>query len=272
MRDTVLLAEMTWRDAKQAAAEGRIVIIPFGSIEQHGHHLPLATDSINVDHVAALAAREVGALVAPCQVFGVSHNHLDFAGTMSLEPETLVAIIQDLVASLYHHGFRRLLLVNGHGGNNATVEVGALKARKRFPDALIGHSYSGALGRDARQYMRSEFVYHADEGETARLMATRPDLVEMAHAVRDVTPVFTTYYRRYYAAPDGDDPESLTGLVTYGLPPTQVLSQSGTMGDASVADVAVGERAMDSVVRNLVRVLEDLKAREILVADPERRP
>ena len=272
MRDTVLLAEMTWQDARQAVAEDRIVIIPLGSIEQHGHHLPLSTDSINVAHVSALAAREVGALVAPCQVFGVSHNHLDFAGTLSLEPETLIAVIHDLVASLYHHGFRRILLVNGHGGNNATVEVAAVKVRRRFPDALIGHSYSGALGRDARQYMRSGFVYHADEGETARLMATRPDLVEMARAVRDVSPIFDTYYHRYYAAPNGDDPDSLSGLVTYGLPPTQVLSRSGTMGDASVADVEAGERAVASVVRNLVRVLEDLKAREILVADPALRP
>ncbi len=272
MRDTVLLAEMTWQDAKRAATEGSVVIIPFGSIEQHGHHLPLATDSINVAHVAGLAAKEAGALVAPCQVFGASHNHLDFAGTMSLEPETLIAITQDLVASLYHHGFRRILLINGHGGNNATVDVGAVKARKRFPDALIGHSYTGALGRDARQYWRSGFVYHADEGETARLMATRPDLVEMARAVRDVTPVFDTYYRRYYDTNNSSDPESLTGLVGYGLPPTQVLSPSGTMGDASLADIEAGRQAVASIVRNLVRVLEDLKAREILVADPAARP
>ncbi|MGH2558608.1 MAG: creatininase family protein [Thermomicrobiales bacterium] len=270
MRHTVLLAEMTWQDAKRAVAEGRVVIIPFGSIEQHGHHLPLATDSINLTNTATLAAREAGALLAPTQVFGVSHNHLDFAGTMSLEPETLIAVIQDLVASLYHHGFRRILLLNGHGGNNATIDVAAIKARKRFPDAVIGHSYSAALARDARPLWTSGFVYHADEGETARLMAIRPELVEMANAVRDVTPTFDRYYHRYYDP--GANRDSLTGLVTYGLPQTQVLARSGTMGDASVADPELGKQAIALTVNNLVRVLHDLKEREILVADPNDRP
>jgi creatinine amidohydrolase len=270
MRSTVRLEEMTWRDAKRAAAGGKVVVIPFGSIEQHGHHLPLGTDSINLTNTAILAAQAAGAIVAPTQVYGVSHNHLDFAGTMSLEPETLIAIIQDLVASLYHHGFRRLLLLNGHGGNNATIEVGAIKARKRFPDAIIGYSYSAALARDARPLWTSGFVYHADEGETSRLAAIRPELVEMASAIRDVTPVFDRYYHRYYDP--GSNGESLTGLVTYGLPQTQVLAASGTMGDASVADPERGRQAIELTVKNLVRVLEDVRDRELLVADPNQKP
>lgn len=270
MRNTVRLEEMSWRDAKQAVADDKVVVIPFGSTEQHGHHLPLGTDSINLTNTAMLSAQEAGAIVAPTQVYGVSHNHLDFAGTMSLEPETLIGIIQDLVASLYHHGFRRLLLLNGHGGNNATIEVGAIKARKRFPDAIIGYSYSAALARDARSLWRSGFVYHADEGETSRLAAIRPELVEMATAIRDVTPVFDRYYHRYYDS--GANGESLTGLVSYGLPQTQVLASSGTMGDASLADPDRGQRAIELTVKNLVRVLDDLREREILVADPNERP
>lgn len=270
MRNTVRLEELSWREAKQAVADGKVIIIPFGSIEQHGHHLPLGTDSINLTNTAILAAQQAGAIVAPTQVYGVSHNHLDFAGTMSLEPDTLIAIIQDLVASLYHHGFRRLLLLNGHGGNNATIEVGAIKARKRFPDAIIGYSYSAALARDARPLWTSGYVYHADEGETARLAAIRPELVEMAAAIRDVTPVFDRYYHRYYDP--GSNGESLTGLVTYGLPQTQVLAASGTMGDASVADPDLGRQAIELTVKNLVRVLDDLREREVLVADPNERP
>jgi creatinine amidohydrolase len=262
---------MTWRDAQQAAAEDRVVIIPFGSIEQHGHHLPLATDSINLTNTATLAAQEAGAVLAPTQVYGVSHNHLDFAGTMSLEPETLIAIIQNFIASLHHHGFRRVLLLNGHGGNNATIDVGAIKARRTFQDMLIGHSYSAALARESRSLWKSGFVYHADEGETARLMAHRPDLVEMANAKRDVTPVFDNYYHRYYAPPDNGR-DSLTGLVSYGLPQTQVLARSGTMGDATPADPELGKQAIAMTVKNLVRVLKDLQEREILVPDPELGP
>lgn len=271
MRNTVRLEELSWPDAKQAVAEDRVVIIPFGSIEQHGHHLPLGTDSINLTNTAILAAEETGSLVAPTQVYGVSHNHLDFPGTMSLEPETLIAIIQDVVASLVHHGFRRMLLINGHGGNNASIEVGAIKARKRFPDTLIGYTYSASLARESRSLWRSGYVYHADEGETSRLMAHRPDLVEMDKAVRDVTPIFDDYYHRYYD-PDGDTSESLTGLVTYGLPQTQVLAASGCMGDSSVADAERGQQAIDITVQTLVRVIRDLQTREHWATDTVARP
>lgn len=267
MRNTVRLEELTWRDAKQAVSNDMPVIIPFGSIEQHGHHLPLGTDSINLTNTAILAAEQAGALVAPTQVYGVSHNHMDFAGTMSLEPETLIHIIQDLIDSLYHHGFRRILLLNGHGGNNATIEVGAIKSRKQYPDAIIGYSYSAALARESKDLWKSGFVYHADEGETARLMSHRPDLVDMTQAVRDVTPVFDNYYHRYYA-PGG----TLTGLVTYGLPQTQVLARSGTMGDASVAEADLGAQAIDLTVKNLILVLQDLKGRQALVDEAAERP
>jgi creatinine amidohydrolase len=271
MNSKVRLEELSWPDAKQAVAEDKVVIIPFGSIEQHGHHLPLGTDSINLTNTAILAAERAGALVAPTQVYGVSHNHIDFPGTMSLEPETLIAIIEDLVASLVHHGFRRILLINGHGGNNATIDVGAIKARKRFPNVLIGHSYSGSLARETRGLWRSGYVYHADEGETSRMMAHRPDLVDMDKSVRDVTPVFDDYYHRYYDS-DGDKSESLTGLVTYGLPQTQVLAASGCMGDSSMADAERGQKANDSMVEHLVRVIRDLQTREHWATDKVARP
>lgn len=271
MSSTVRLEELSWPDAKQAVVEDKVVIIPFGSIEQHGHHLPLGTDSINLTNTANLAAEQAGALVAPTQVYGVSHNHIDFAGTMSLEPETLIAIIEDLIASLVHHGFRRILLINGHGGNNASIEVGAIKARKRFPDALIGYTYSASLARESRSLWQSGYVYHADEGETSRMMAHRPDLVDMDKAVRDVTPIFDDYYHRYYD-PDGDKAESLTGLVTYGLPQTQVLAASGCMGDSSMADADRGKQAIAITVENLVRVIRDLQAREHWATDKVATP
>src|SRR5438067_67145 len=94
-----------------------VVIIPVGATEQHGPHLPLCTDSINIEAVAEDAARAETVLVAPTITYGVSENHLAFCGTIAVRPQTLTAVLVDIGESILSHGFSRLLLLNGHGGN-----------------------------------------------------------------------------------------------------------------------------------------------------------
>ncbi len=259
---SVRLEEITWMEAADMLGRNPdlVVVLPVGSTEQHGPHLPLGTDSINVDHLCAKAAeREGGVLVAPCIRYGVSHNHIDFQGTVTLEPETLISVALDVIRSLYRHGFRRFLIVNGHGGNNDTLDVAAIKARKEMGDAVIGHTYAGALAhKGSTEVSESGIHYHADEGETSKTLALRPDLVRLDKAKREVTPFFESYYRRYYASGGG-----MTGMVSYGLPPTIRLSASGIMGDASLATREKGERIVESYLENLVAVLRDVKAMEV---------
>ena len=110
---------MTWRDAKAAFATARVAIVPVGSTEQHGPHLTLDTDSA----IAEAFARKIGealgdaAILCPTINLGMSEHHLAFAGTLTLRAPTLLGLIADVVESLAHHGLRRVLLVNGHGGN-----------------------------------------------------------------------------------------------------------------------------------------------------------
>ncbi|MBM3301170.1 MAG: creatininase family protein, partial [Deltaproteobacteria bacterium] len=188
------LEELTWQEAKACLEKNDLIILPIASVEQHGPALPLGTDSFNAAAVAQLAAEKTGVLVAPTVMFGVSHNHIDFCGTMTLRPDTLIAVIMDLVKSLHHHGFKRILLLNGHGGNNATIDVAAIQLRIILKNVLIGHAYIGTLdGGAMHQYSTSGIVYHADEGETSVALSLWPKLVKMTRAVRTVTPTFQSY-------------------------------------------------------------------------------
>lgn len=129
------LEDLTWPEIERAIAAGRrTAIVPLGSIEQHGPHLPLATDRWIADALAsALAERVADAIALPALPFGCADEHLDFAGTLSLAPETLEAILDDLLASLRRHGFERAFVFTAHGGNvdalRAMADRVALRAR-----------------------------------------------------------------------------------------------------------------------------------------------
>ena len=113
------MEEMSWLEISEALKSGvNTAIIPLGSVEQHGHHLPLLTDTIEAHYLSEMIAQEVGfALVAPAIRPGYSEHHMDFPGTISLRLETLASIIRDYCASLIHHGFKNIVMLNCHGGN-----------------------------------------------------------------------------------------------------------------------------------------------------------
>ena len=122
-----VLERSVWPEVERFLADGpRTAIIALGSIEQHGPHLPLATDRWIADALAcALAARVGDAIALPAIPFGCASEHLDFAGTLHVEPETLAAILRDLLTSLRRHGFERAFVFTAHGGN-----IGALRAMR----------------------------------------------------------------------------------------------------------------------------------------------
>lgn len=99
-------------------------MLPLGSVEQHGNHMPLGTDTM-LAHAVSLAAAERarGAAVLPPPWFGLSAHHMRFPGSVTLRAETLMAVAEDIVASLVQHGFRRILIVNGHGGNAGVIDL-----------------------------------------------------------------------------------------------------------------------------------------------------
>ena len=144
---------MRWEDLTSPELDGldrdrTVVIVPVGSVEQHGHHLPVGTDSVLAHEVALAAADLLGdgrAVVVPPPWYGLSAHHMRFAGTVTLTAETMMALVSDIVASLVAHRFPRIAIVNGHGGNGGLIDVLA---------ATLGHRHRGKARIAALTYFQ----------------------------------------------------------------------------------------------------------------------
>jgi creatinine amidohydrolase len=179
-----LLHEISRGESAARAGEA-LLILPIGATEQHGPHLPLGTDFLIVEHVARAAtqaarqATGLDVLVAPTLPFGSSHHHLPFGGTVSLASERYFAALRDMVASLIQGGFRRIFLLNGHGGNHELMQVVVRDLALEHPVNLGAASYWD-LAREAviaSGLLNGMLPGHAGVFETSLILALRPELV-----------------------------------------------------------------------------------------------
>jgi len=189
--ERILFNEFTREELRARAAEA-VVVLPVGATEQHGPHLPVGTDHFAVEHIAREAARGIASrvpvLVAPTLPYGSSHHHLAFGGTLSLGTETYYRVISDLVESLLIDGFRRVFVLNGHGGNNELIQLAVRDlALKREADLAAASYWTIAMDDlvrvEANRYGR--FPGHAGTFETSLVLALQPELVREPRPHRD---------------------------------------------------------------------------------------
>ncbi len=178
------LIEMTWPQI-QALAPDTPVVIPIAAIEQHGHHLPVWTDSLLLGEIVARVSKEMEKelLIAPLMWLGNSDHHMDFAGTLSASPRLYLDLLCNLIDNMIQHRFRRIVLVNGHGGNDIPGKQATFEIRQRYRDRndllLLFTTYWG-LGTEPWTRMPSieqREMGHACEWETSMVLRLRPDLV-----------------------------------------------------------------------------------------------
>jgi creatinine amidohydrolase len=135
--------KLTWPEVARAAAEGRVPIVPIGTLEDHGYHLPIDTDVTLVESVCRGATELLPAqtMLLPPIVHGYSPHHMDFPGTISIRWDTFCRYCTDVALSLVRHGFRRVLMVNGHGSNQNLVETAARLTMVEEPESLVAASF-----------------------------------------------------------------------------------------------------------------------------------
>ena len=232
----MILADMTWKEV-DALDRNTIVLIPTGSLEQHGAHLPLLTDSLLATAATSAVEKRTSdqVLLTPCVWLGASGHHLNFAGTCSASMEGYVATLTAIVESMMRHGFHRFLIINGHGGNNEPNGVAFRALKEKNNNLTLGHTGYYAFGEAAVQEVMegpAKGIQHACEAETSLMMHLYPEKVRTDKLRND-------------------------GLKT--VPPTQSLvkmwdevSEEGSLGFATLATAAKGKKIFDACVDGIV--------------------
>jgi creatinine amidohydrolase len=250
----LFLQELTWEDAKACAAAGATVVLPAGSIEQHGPHLPVETDSRLVWEVAcragARAAEQVNLLVAPPLYFGYSTHHREFPGTMTLSGSTYVQVLVELCESLLRNGFRRIFLLNGHGGNSDPIHMAIRALRDAHDDVMLGTAPYWSIASKALAAVRESptgGMSHGCELEASMMWYLRPELVKPERFAKRIT-VWKTPLMR------DDLLESGSIKLAFHFPD---VTPQGFQGDPTLATREKGECFLGLIVEEVAKLLID---------------
>jgi creatinine amidohydrolase len=249
------LANFAWPELKKVLIGDVVVIAPLGSFEQHGPHLPFTVDTDIVTAIAGAVEQSLPekVLLLPCLWIGHSTHHMHFAGTLDIPQMHYIAVIQDLCRSILAMGASRVLLLNGHGGNDIPVRAALREVKTELAGRQDVHvlfaSYWMLAASSIREIRESELggVGHACEMETSLMLHLHPERVRMALARRD-GPRQTSPYRKadmQYAKP------------VYAVNEFHEISESGVVGHPDLATAGKGQRFFEAIVRDVTAFVED---------------
>jgi creatinine amidohydrolase len=236
----MILAEMTWQEV-EALSRDTIIVIPTGSLEQHGPFLPLFTDSLIATAVCESVEKETTdkILLTPCLWLGASGHHINFAGTCSATMTGYMESLKAVIESFVRHGFHRFLVINGHGGNDQPNGVALRTLKEQNQNLTLGHTLYARFGEHeiANQLEgKLKMIQHACEAEVSLMLHLYPNLVKLDKLRND-------------------------GLRSD--PPTQSLvkmwdeiSEEGSFGFATLATAEKGKAIFETCVGGIVQEIE----------------
>lgn len=240
----MLLQELSWPEV-EGLSKDVPVVVPIAAVEQHGRHLPVFVDSMLLGEVVRRASEALGGRVVwtPLMWLGNSHHHIEFPGTLSATPRVYLDLLNDLVDNLVTHGFRRIVFLNGHGGNSVPSQQAVFEARQRYRarnDLLLIAATYWTLGGDllaADPSLEQTSMLHACEWETSMMLRIAPHLVGDLDSVAMIP------------AGSGFEPAS-RGWIT------KDRSAEGHIGNPKIATAEKGENLLRAFAAGAVAFLE----------------
>lgn len=232
------LADHTWTDAD--ATDARVALLPIGSTEQHGPHAPLGTDTILAETVAKRGAATSDQLtvIAPAIPIGIAEEHRAFSGTLWLSPNTVRKVISETVSSLAAHGWDRVVLVNGHGGNVAAIEEIAARLTRDGVARCVPFTWFDAID------LSKSDMGHGGQVETSALLAVDPSRIR-SDRLEEATHGAADRWGKW------------VGGVNVAID-TDEFSQNGVVGNPAHADEERGNALLDEAAEKLAAVIEEI--------------
>ena len=242
---------LTWPEMNDAIARQPVVLLPTGSTEQHGPHLPLDVDLFLAESVCLEVGRRAPdrVLVLPPIPYGLNLHHIDFPGTIHIEPEVFIAYCLNVTKSVAYHGFEKILLVNGHGSNGPLVNLVARKTVLQTDSLCAAVDYI-ALTLDAfRAVQETPVVAHADELETSLYLHLAPERVrrDKMRAGSDVV--------GEYLSSDSTSNYSVRFNDYWGR-----WTEIGVHGDPTAATAEKGALILEAAVSKLIAIVDEWRA------------
>ncbi|TFH15187.1 creatininase family protein [Candidatus Bathyarchaeota archaeon] len=243
------LGKMTRPEIEKYLEENDIALFPVGSTEQHGKHLPLDNDAFSAFEIAKRVSEKTGVVYLPVMPFGYSKHHLNFAGSISLESQTLVNAYKEVCLCLVRHGFNKIVIMNGHGGN--TNWIGQAQAEIfyetgiRVYSLMIFNSLRG-FGAEALKILEQEGGGHACEMETSFSVSLGQRVDKQAITDWSEPRSWTDFTRKY------KDKVSTTRMF-------DEVTEIGSLGEPSKYSIEKGEKMVKTVVNDISEFIEDLK-------------
>jgi len=242
-------AYLNWKQVDALPRESTLLVLPTAAIEQHGHHLPLATDTLINNVLLARALNllnpELPIYALPPVCYGKSNEHIGFPGTLALSAATYMAVLHDIGASVAAAGFKKLVLYNSHGGNTALNDVVARDLRAEFGLRTFHMSASAGAKPEGLNPQEAKYGFHAGEWETAVLLHATPELVD--------TNAYTVNYIAHLEDESLLSPEQ--GAVNFAWL-TRDIAPSGVMGDPRPATADNGEKWITAAAARVAAALE----------------
>lgn len=246
MKQTYRWDNLTSPEIAKLAENNAIVLIPTGSTEQHGPHLPVGTDAILATWMAertaqALTAKGIPAVVTPTFAIANSMHHMNFAGSLSLSPRTFIQVLQEQCRAIASHGFKRIAVINGHGGNAAPTKTALIDINRElgFPVYYVDY-----ISVDERPFLETQKgMNHACESETSMMLAYDESLVD---------PI----YKETSGYPDGCTKWEDAGVI-HTFHHMEAHTLNGVMGNSYAATKQKGEALSQAFTDKLVEALSD---------------